>query len=84
LPQARNNPIGVRDLFAAKPENVGGAGKLLFKGSPIVLRESRIFNGDAAGDRRRKAQDHIVHSHVRSFFRIELAWLFPVTPQALK
>src|SRR6476646_6323479 len=37
LSQARNNPIGIRDLVAAKSENVGRAGKLLCKGSPILL-----------------------------------------------
>jgi hypothetical protein len=71
-------------MFATKPENVGGAGKLLFHGSPVLLRESGILHGDAASDRHRKAQSDIVHSHVRSFFRLELALLFPATPQASK
>jgi hypothetical protein len=53
LPQARNDPIGVRYLIAAKPENVGRAGKLLCKGSPILLGKSRIVSGNAADDRGR-------------------------------
>src|SRR5713226_3643090 len=51
-------------MFAAKPENVGGAGQLLLQGSPIILGKSRILGDDAAGGRHRKAQDNIVHSHV--------------------
>jgi hypothetical protein len=73
LPETGNDPIGVGYLFAAKPENVGGAGKLLVKRSPILLGESGILNGDAADDRRRKAQGNGVHSHVRSFF-LGLGW----------
>ena len=73
LPQARDDPIGVRYVFAAKPENIGRAGKLLFKGSAILLRKSRVLKADAAGDRHSKTQDNVVHSHIRSFFRIQEA-----------
>ena len=55
-------------MFAAKPEDIRSAGKLLFHGSPVLLGESRILNSDAAGGRYRKAQDSFVHSHFRSFF----------------
>jgi hypothetical protein len=55
-------------MFAAQPEDVGGAGKLLFHGSPVLLGESRILSGDTAGGRYRKAQHSFVHSHFRSFF----------------
>jgi hypothetical protein len=83
LPQARNNPIGIRDLVAAKPENVGRAGKLLCKGSPILLGNSGILNGNAADDRDRKVHGNRVHSHVCSFFLgIQLACLFRVAQQA--
>jgi hypothetical protein len=55
LPETGNDPSGVGYVLAAKPENVGGAGKLLFKASPIFLRKSSIWNGDAADGRDRKA-----------------------------
>jgi hypothetical protein len=47
LPQARHNPIAVGYLIAAKPENVGGAGELLFNRPAILLRKSRSFDNDA-------------------------------------
>ena len=75
MPQARNDPIGVRYLFAAKPENVRRAGKLLFKSSPILLGKSGVLNGNAADDR--KAQGKRVHSHIRSFF---LDWVDVLLP----
>jgi hypothetical protein len=64
LPQARHDPIDVGYLFAAKPEYIGGAGHLLFHRSPVLLRSSRILNGDAAADRYRKAQDNSAGSHL--------------------
>jgi hypothetical protein len=73
LPQARHDPIAVGYLIAAKPENVRRAGKLLRKGSPILLGKSGILNGDTADGRDRKAQGNWVHSHVRSFF-LGLGW----------
>jgi hypothetical protein len=77
LPQARNDPVGVRYLIAAKPENVGRAGKLLCKGPAILLGKSGILNGNAADGRDRKAQGNRVHSHVRSFLLgFQLACLF--------
>jgi hypothetical protein len=83
LPQARNDPIGVRYLIAAKPENVRRAGKLLGKGPAILLGNSGILNNNAAHDR--KAQGNGVHSHVRSFLLgFQLACLFRVAPQASK
>ena len=85
MPQARNDPIGVRYLIAAKPENVGRAGKLLGKGPPILLGNSGILNGNAAGERDRKAQGNRMHSHVGSFvLGFQLAGLFRVAPQASK
>jgi len=85
LPQARNDAIGVRYLIAAKPENVRRAGKLLCKGSPIFLGNSRILSGNAADGRHCKAQGNRVHSHVRSFLLgLGLACLFHVAPQASK
>ena len=85
MPQARNDPIGVRYLIAAKPENVRRASKLLGKGPAILLGKSRILNGDAADGRERKAQGNGLHSHVRSFlFGFQLACLFRVAPQASK
>ena len=68
MPQACNDPIGVRYLIAAKPENVRRAGKLLGEGPPIFLGKSGILNGDAADDRDRKALGNRLHSHLRSFF----------------
>ena len=41
LPQARHDPVDVRNLRAAQPEDVGRAGHLLFQGSPIFLRQTR-------------------------------------------
>ena len=77
MPQARNDPIGVRYLIAAKPENVRRAGKLLGKGPPILLGKSRILNGNAAEGRDRKAHGNRMHSHVRSFLLgFQLACLF--------
>ena len=77
MPQARHDPIGVRYLIAAKPENVGRAGKLLCKGPAILLGKSGILNGNAANGRDRKAQGNRVHSHVRSFLSgFQLACLF--------
>jgi hypothetical protein len=73
LAQARNDPIGVRYLIAAKPENVGRAGKLLCKGPPVLLGKSGILNGDAADGRHCKAQGNRVHSHVWSF-RLGFSW----------
>jgi hypothetical protein len=40
LPQARNDPVNVGYLLAAEPENIGSAGKLLFKSSPVFFRKS--------------------------------------------
>jgi hypothetical protein len=79
LPKAHDDPVAVRYLFAAEPENVGGAGQLLFQRSPVFLRKSRILNGDAAGHPYRKTQNNSVRSHVRSFFRIHRACMFGVT-----
>ena len=85
MPQACNDPIGVRYLIAAKPENVRRAGKLLGEGPPILLGKSGILNGDAADDRDRKALGNRVHSHLRSFFLgFQLACWFRVAPQASK
>ena len=67
MPETGNDPSGVGYVLAAKPENVGGAGKLLFKGSPVLLGKSGILNGNAADGRDRKAQGNRVHSHIRSF-----------------
>jgi len=53
LTQARHDPVGVGYLFAAKPEHVGRAGKLLFERSPIFLGGRRRLQRDAAGDRQR-------------------------------
>ena len=51
LPQACNDPIDVRYLFAAKPENIRRAGKLLFHRSRILLlRKSGIQERDAKAD----------------------------------
>jgi hypothetical protein len=68
LPQARNDPIGVWYLIAAKSENVRRAGELLCKGPAILLGKSGILNGNAADGHDRKAQGNRVNSHVRSFF----------------
>ena len=81
MPQARNDPVGVRYLIAAKPENVRRAGKLLCKGPPILLGKSRILNGNAADGRHCKAQGNRVHSHVRSF---RLGWVGVLVPVALQ
>ena len=67
LPQARDDSIAVGYLIPAKPENVGGAGKLLGKGSPILLGKNGILKGNAADSRHRKAQGKRVYSHIRSF-----------------
>jgi hypothetical protein len=51
LPQAGDDPIDVRHLFAAKPENIRRAGKLLFHCSRILLlRKSGIQERDAKAD----------------------------------
>jgi hypothetical protein len=70
LPKAHDDPVGVRYLFAAKPENVRSAGQLLFQRSPVFLRKSRILNGDAADQPYRKTQNNSVRSHRRPLFRI--------------
>ena len=67
LPQARHDPVDVRYLVAAKPEHIGRAGHLLFHRPPILLRNSRVLNGDAAASHYRKAQNNPVRSHLRSF-----------------
>jgi hypothetical protein len=51
LPQARDDPIDVRYVVAAKPENVRRAGKLLFHRSTVLLRKSRIQNCVTEADR---------------------------------
>ena len=84
LPEADHNPIGVRYQFAAKPEDIRGAGHLLFKGPAILLGKSGIVSGNAADDRCRNAQGNRVHSHVRSFSRIQLARLVPCCTAGFK
>jgi hypothetical protein len=75
--QARRDPVDVRYLIGAQTPDVRRAGHLLFKRSAIFLRGGGILNCDAAGGRDRKAQNNSVHFHVRSFFRIEWACVFP-------
>src|SRR5882672_2390465 len=67
LPQARHDPVDVRYLVPAKPEHIGRAGHLLFHRPSILLRNSRVLNGDAAASPYRKAQNNPVCSHLRSF-----------------
>jgi hypothetical protein len=64
LPETRNDPVDVRYLFAAKAEYIGRTGHLLFHRSLVLLRKSRILNGDVAADRYRKAQDNSAGSHL--------------------
>jgi hypothetical protein len=66
LPQAYHDPVFVRYLFAAKPENIGRAGKLLLKRSAMLGKRRTLKQHDAA-DRQRKAQDNPVCSYARSF-----------------
>jgi hypothetical protein len=70
LPQACDDAIAVRDLFAAKPKHVGRAGELLFHGSPVILRECRNLGGNAATGRYRNAQRNPICPHVQSFLQI--------------
>jgi hypothetical protein len=84
LPQARDDPIAVRYVFAAEPENVGRAGKLLFITSPVFLGKSGVLNGDRRGDRYGKAKNYSVRSHVRSFFRISTGVPVPRHTSGLK
>jgi hypothetical protein len=83
LPQARNDPVAVRNLFAAKPKNIGRAGHLLFHGSPIFLRKYRRLNRDAATRHYRKAHRNPNCPHVQSFPWINLARMLFVRPTHL-
>src|SRR3984957_5273613 len=47
LPQARHDPVDIRNLIATEPPNVGRAGQLLFKGPPIFVGRSWRKAGDA-------------------------------------
>ncbi len=67
LPQARDDPIDVRYLFAAKSPNIRGAGHLLFHRPPILLRDRNIRSGAAAADRYGKGDNNSTRPHVRSF-----------------
>ena len=67
LLQAGDDPIDVGNLCAAKPENVGRAGHLLFHGSPVLLRKSRRLTDHAPRAGYRKTQENPVRSHIRSF-----------------
>jgi hypothetical protein len=84
LPQARDDPVAVRNLFAAKPENIGRASHLLFHGSPIFLRKCRRLNRDAAAGHYRKAHSNLICPHVQSFLRINSARMLFVRPIHLK
>jgi hypothetical protein len=71
-------------VLAAEPENVGRAGKLLFKTSSVFLGKSGVLNGDRRGGRYGKAKNYLVRSHVRSFFRISTGVLVPRRTSGLK
>ena len=75
LPQARHDPVGVRNLVAAKPPDIGGAGHLLFERAPVFLRRRRL-NGDTAANRKRKAEDNSLCPHFR-FLHEAVAWCSP-------
>jgi hypothetical protein len=63
-PQASHDPIGIGDLRAAQPPDVGRAGLLLFPRSPILLRKRETVKGDAATHRYCEAQENSMRSHV--------------------
>src|ERR1700722_4174280 len=67
LPQARHDPVDIRNLIATEPPNVGRAGQLLFKGPPIFVGRSWRKAGDTEDGRDRQAQDYAVRVHARSF-----------------
>src|SRR3981189_101431 len=63
LPQARHDPVGVGNLIAAKPPNIGCAGQLLFERAPILFG-GRCLNGDTVASRQRKAKDNSLCPHL--------------------
>jgi hypothetical protein len=74
LPQACHDSVFIRYLFAAKPKNIGRAGKLLLKRS-AMLGKRRTLNQHDAANRQRKAQDNPVRSHALSFLDSTRAYL---------